>query len=253
MGRWIAQRLAAIWLATMLCAPAAQAQTVAPEPRADWAQVLQTFVDAEGRVAFARLAQDRAALNRYVAWLATHGPRLQPQLYSTVAQQLAFHINAYNALAMFHTLEAGVPQAFTGLTKIHFFGLRSIQVDGSETTLYAYENKVIRALGDERIHFALNCMSVGCPVLPREPFDAATLEAQLAAETKRFFADPRHLQIDSANKVVKVSEILKFFPEDFLAKAPSLLAYIARHAQVPEGATLEFIPYDWTVNRQPGQ
>ena len=87
----------------------------------------------------------------------------------------------------------------------------------------------------------------------REPFLAATLEQQLEREARRFFADPRHLMVDTARGVLRLSEILRFYPEDFLKAAPSLIAYVNRYREVkvPDGYAIEYIPYDWTINRQP--
>jgi hypothetical protein len=61
------------------------------------------------------------------------------------------------------------------------------------------------------------------------------------------------VQVDDAVKNFKVSEILKFYTEDFLAKAPSLAAYVNRYREVkvPEDYAVGFIAYDWTINRQP--
>ena len=56
---------------------------------------------------------------------------------------------------------AGIPETLAGVRKIGFFALGKVQVGGEAISLYDYENKVIRPLGDARIHFALNCMSVG--------------------------------------------------------------------------------------------
>jgi Protein of unknown function, DUF547 len=75
-----------------------------------------------------------------------------------------------------------------------------VQVGGEAISLYDYENKVIRALGDPRIHFALNCMSVSCPVLPREVFTPEKLNAQLDREAKKFFAEPRNVAVNEAKK-----------------------------------------------------
>jgi hypothetical protein len=99
------------------------------------------------------------------------------------------------------------------------------------------------------VHFALNCMVRGCPRLPREPFDPRRLDAQLDREARRFLNDPRNVQVDPPLEVVRLSSILKFYGEDFLAHAPSLLAYVNRYREepVPEGYRVEFIPYDWTL------
>jgi hypothetical protein len=97
-------------------------------------------------------------------------------------------------------------------------------------------------------------MSVSCPRLPREPFLPERLEEQLAREARSFFNDSRNVQIDSAKHVLRLSEILQFYTADFLAVAPSLASYVNRYreALVPENYEVEFIPYDWTINRQPG-
>ena len=216
-----------------------------------WSRVLDRFVDGEGRVDFEGLAGDRRDLDRYVAWIGTNGPQTRPDLYGSRDAVLAYHLNAYNALAMYNVIDDGIPRSLAGFKKLSFFLLRTIRVDGRDTSLYTYENKVIRALGEPRIHFALNCMSIGCPRLPRAPFEALSLDAMLDAETRRFFGEPRNLVVDHAARVVRVSEILKFFPEDFLGVAPSIVAYVGRYALVPANYAIEYIPYDWTVNRQP--
>lgn len=235
-----------------------------PEPRdatpdmamSAWARVLDRHVDAQGRVDYAGLSGAPGSvdrdLERYVAWVATHGPNESAALFPTRQHVLAHHLNAYNALAMYNVLHAGVPQSLKAYGLVRFFWLRELRIDGQHQSLYSYEKR-IRALGEERIHFGLNCMAAGCPRLPRRPFDPATLDADLDRETRRFFAEPRNLQVDHAHGVVRVTEILSFFPEDFLARAPSLIAYVNRYAEqaIPDGYALEFIPYDWTVSAQP--
>lgn len=218
-----------------------------------WARVLERFVDDQGRVNFAGVARDRADLDRFVAYVYDNGPNNRPELFPTPAHVLAFHINAYNALAMHKVVATGIPETNAGLRKVGFFFLGKVQVGGEPISLYDYENKVIRAFGEPRIHVALNCMSVSCPHLPREAFTAEKLEMQLEREAKKFFNEARNVAVDDAAKSFKVSEILKFYTEDFLANAPSLAAYVNRYrdVKVPEGYTLGFIEYDWTINRQP--
>jgi hypothetical protein len=252
-----------IWLALLVallfagCAsvprPAANA-TAPTAPLYDaWARVLEKYVDDEGRVNFAGVARDRADLDRFVAYVYDNGPNNHPELFPTPSHVLAFHINAYNALAMHKVVATGIPVTNAGLRKVGFFYLGKVQVGGEPISLYDYENKVIRPLGDPRIHVALNCMSISCPHLPREVFTAEKLEMQLEREAKKFFNEARNVQVDDARKVFKVSEILKFYTEDFLGKAPSLAAYVNRYRdiKVPEHYAVDFIAYDWTINRQP--
>ena len=233
--------------------PQVPPRTGAAEPRESWARVLQRYVDGEGRVDFAGLSRDRADLDRYVAWIYTTGPDNHPELFPTLQHVLAYHLNAYNALAMYAVLDDGIPQSLAGLKKISFFLLKRFQIGGGHYSLYAYENDVIRALGEPRVHFALNCMSVSCPRLPREPFSGEQLEAQLEQETRHFFSQSSNVLVDNADRTVYFSEILDFYPKDFLAAAPTLIAYANRYrtTPVPEDYTVKFIPYDWTINRPP--
>lgn len=93
-------------------------------------------------------------------------------------------------------------------------------------------------------------MVVSCPRLPRAAFTPEKLDLQLDAEARRFFAETRNLQILPDRKLARVSGILKFYTEDFLAKSPTLSAYINRYAPagIPAGFAIEFMDYDWTVN-----
>jgi hypothetical protein len=227
--------------------------SVGQPPYEAWARVLEKFVDIQGRVDFAGLANDRADLDRFVAYVYATGPNNQPQLFATPEHVLAYHINAYNALSMYKVIDVGIPETNASIKKVFFFMFGKVQVGGAPISLYDYENKVIRPLGDPRIHMALNCMSVSCPRLPREVFLPEKLNEQLDRETKLFFNDALNVAVDDVKKTVKLSEILKFFTNDFLVKAPSLSAFVNRYRdqKVPEDYKVEFFEYDWTINRQP--
>jgi len=251
MAPWLLV-VAAAGCSQFVPAPALPSQPAAGTPHDAWARVLQRRVDDRGRVDFEGLARDRADLDHYVAWVHDTGPENRPGLFTTRAGVIAHHLNAYNALAMHGILDAGVPRTLAGLRKVGFFYLREVRVGGRSMSLYAYENDIIRPLGDERVHFALNCMVVGCPRLPRAPFDAATLDADLDREATRFLAEERNVEVDAASRTVRLSEIMKFYRADFLAKAPTLVDYVNRYRRVPipPDYRVAFIPYDWTVNRQ---
>ena len=228
--------------------PALQSYSAAMQT---YGRVLKQHVDTQGRVDFAGIAQAPQALEQVVRFIGEQSPASHPALYSTPNAVKAYHLNAYNALAMYAVVQEGIPKALKGYTFARFFLLNTVNVGGQSQSLYAYENNVIRKLGDARVHFALNCMSVGCPTLPQQPFSADTLDTQLDQEARAFFASPKHLRVEG--NTVYVSEILKFFTADFLAVAPSLPAYINRYAPspVPLDAKVQFIPYDWTINKQP--
>ncbi len=214
-----------------------------------WGRVLETYVDDQGRVDFAGLSGDRGGIEAYLRWVA----RADTSGMSRDAR-LAFHINAYNALAMYGVARSSGIRDFGNLfKKVRFFVMPRHAIAGRRLSLYDFENAVIRKEGDARVHVALNCMASGCPRLPREPFRAEGLDGQLDHEARRFYGDGRNVRVDHANEAVLVSEILDLFTEDFLAEEPSLLAYVNayREERVPEGYEVAFAPYDWTVNSQP--
>lgn len=231
-------------LATHLEPPAVSLE--GRDPAASWRRVLARVVDAEGRIDFDALRADSEDLDVFVAWLQDHGPQSQPAAFASRAAALSHYINAYNALAMYAVLHAGVLPKET----VSFFYWRRLRHDGESISLYALENDRIRPLGEPRIHFALNCMVRACPRLPQEPFTAERLEAQLDAAAREFFGRDLHVEVDAARRVARFSEILDFYPEDFLAVAPSLIDYANRYRDepIPTDYAVEFVPYDWTLN-----
>lgn len=213
---------------------------------AAYARALDKYVNANGEVDFVALRDDSSDLDRYVAFIA-NTPATR---FSNANDRLAHYINSYNALSMYNVLESGIPRTHAGLSKLKFFVLRKLTIGGETRSLYSYENDVIRKLGDPRVHFALNCSAVSCPTLPRVPFTGVNIDAELDRETRKFFADSKHFRLDRATHKAKVSEILKFYREDFTpAHAPSLIEYVNRYspAPIPEGYGIEFLEYDWTV------
>lgn len=82
-------------------------------------------MDTTGRIDFAGLASDRAGLEDVVKFIAAVDPVSAPTRFLTVASQLAYYIDAYNALAMYGVLDAGVPERFGRLGRIRFFYLRN--------------------------------------------------------------------------------------------------------------------------------
>ena len=246
-------RVRRLVLASVLAAaPAAVAagQALDPAVPPGWAAVLERFVDDYGRVDFEGIAQGPADLDSAVAYIASTSPESNPSLFASREASLAYYINAYNALAMFNVVDSGIPISLTGLQKFRFFWVKKFTIGGLPMSLYALENDVILPMRDERVHFALNCMSVSCPRLPRKTFTTGNLDRELAAAAQVFFSEKRNLTISGDAREVKVSEILKFYREDFLRTSPELIAYINRHvgAKIPNGYKVDFIDYDWTVN-----
>ncbi|MEO0651947.1 MAG: DUF547 domain-containing protein [Planctomycetota bacterium] len=240
-----------------------------------YASVLAEHVDPAGTVDYAALQSDADELERFYAQIAAVSPHSHPDSFTSEADRLAYWLNAYNAATLvsvtrLYPIESvedlGPPwYLFFAPDTAGFFYARTQEFGGERWSLYDLEHQVVRGgFGDARIHFALNCASAGCPVLPREPFRADALDAQLEREATKFFAEPRNLEIDHEARLVRLSSILDWFAEDFLddltelgVEDPTVLEYAARYAPEPTAAALrgpaadyavEYVPYDWRLN-----
>jgi hypothetical protein len=269
-------RLAAL-LATIF---AAACTTLAPlpPPPADpaafthdaYGRVLASVVGPNGLVDYAALAADPDDLERHYARLAAISPDSQPDAFPTPESRLAYWLNAYNAAVLTAVVRRwpidsvrDVPPPLLG-----FFVRQRVVLGGRKLSLYELENGLVRTRFDEpRIHFALNCASLGCPRLPATPFTAAGLDAELDRETRRFVAAPRNVRVEQADGVIHLSSIFDWYDDDFTDwlrrhrpdVPPTLPSYVRLYANEELQTALdacarcrvEFIPYDWTLNARP--
>jgi hypothetical protein len=157
-------------------------------PEDAWARVLAAAVDAQGRVDFNALIAVHADLDRYVAWIYERSPERWPEFYRTRAHAIAFHVNAYNALALYNLLQAGVPGSLSRFERKRLFEIHKLLVGGQPLSLDEYRAQ-IRALGEPRVEFAITSQFAHEPRLAREPYRAATIDAQLARAERAFRAD----------------------------------------------------------------
>ena len=222
-------------------------------PEEAWARVLKAGVDPQGRVDFTAVLVDHADLDRYVAWIYERSPESWPDLYRTRAHVVAYHVNAYNALALYNLIQSGVPESLSLMDRKRFFERRKLFVGGQLMSLQEYRENVIRNLGEPRMHFALTSLLGSDPRLAKESYRAATLDQQLDRAARSFFAEERNLKVDHASRTIRLSPILSTYAQDFLKVAPSLTAYANRFldAPLPADYVVEFADFDWTVYRQP--
>ena len=219
------------------------------------------------RVDYAAFKRDQDALNLYLDGLSavTAG---EYQAW-TREQQLAFLINAYNA----YTVKL-VLTRYPGIKSIKDIGslVRSpwkqefFTLLGGPRSLDAVEHGMIRAPGvfdEPRIHFALNCASIGCPMLREEAYVAARLEAQLESGVRRFLGDRTRNRFDPGSSRLELSAIFDWYKADFekgglgVNSVPRFLARYADfvadeavgHALVRRGKLpIRYLDYDWTLN-----
>jgi hypothetical protein len=241
----------------------------------DWSALLAKHVRLidEGRgsqVDYAGMAKDRAALKTYLDSLAAVAEADYRQWPK--AQRLAFLINAYNAwtveliLGKYPDLKSikDLGSVFQSPWKRKF-----VPLFGREVSLDDIEHGMIRAQGefrefdDPRIHAAVNCASIGCPMLRAEAFVGERLDAQMEDAMRRFLADRSRNRFDAASGRLQVSKIFDWYGKDFekgLQGFSSLKATFARYADqladTPETrerirrgeVRIEFLDYDWRLN-----
>ncbi|MBW3661007.1 MAG: DUF547 domain-containing protein [Gemmatimonadetes bacterium] len=223
----------------------------------DWQAVLDGYL-VEDAVDYERLkGEDPAEFRRFLEWLSAAHPERW-----TVAEQRAFWINAYNARVIAGVLAHWPIDSVkdVGLIggRIHgFFGRREHPVAGRARTLDEIEKEILLQppLLDARIHFALNCASLGCPRLRPEPYRAEKLDMQLDFQARTFLNGPTGHRLDRERRVLYLSRIFEWYREDFERDAGSLREYAARYltGTAAEAArnpawSIQFLDYDWGLN-----
>ena len=219
------------------------------------------------RVDYLGLEADRPALNSYLQNLAVVSETdfdawSQPQ-------RMAFLINAYNAWTL-ELILSGDPDLvsikdlgslFTSPWKQSIAPLL-----GRTRSLDDIEHGLLRGAPDfaePRIHFAVNCASIGCPALRPEAYTGAELEAQLADQTARFLSDRSRNRVSAKGDTLQVSKLFDWYADDFTHAASALsppIGFLANYAamlsddpavqqRVRAGELkVEHLDYDWTLN-----
>ncbi|MFT5697963.1 MAG: hypothetical protein ACI8ZB_000817 [Desulforhopalus sp.] len=235
-----------------------------------WNSLLQTHVKlVDGgkttAVDYSGMQQQRELLTSYLQELSDVEGK---EFYQwSTSDQLAFLINAYNGW----TVEL-ILTRYPDLKSIKDLGsfLQSpwkkkfIPLLGEIRSLDDIEHGLIRAEGsynDPRIHFAVNCASIGCPALRPEAYRGDILEQQLQDAELLFLSDPsRNRFVDG---VFEVSSIFKWYGDDFrkgwqgidslenyLLSHSELFGFDAKKANKPENKEIKikFLKYDWELN-----
>jgi len=185
-------------------------------------------------------------------------------------QALAFWINAYNFYMVKVILENGfkdgklavksVKDLGTFFNPYKIFKQKSHAVGGKKLSLDDMEKGILlgeeyRAKGwkDARIHFAVNCASVGCPPLHPKIYTAKTLDRFLDDNIKKAFLTPRHLHIKG--KTLHLTHLFKWYESDFTESAGTVKKFILKYItdetikeKVQSSQEIEYIDYDWKLN-----
>ena len=262
-------------LALATVAPLAQESTVDARRR-NLEQVLDLYV-RDGYVYYRALRQERRLLDAYLNGVATASIDSASR-----DEQLAFWLNAYNALALRTVIDhAPIPQrsreyppgsirqipgAFERLTH---------RVAGRTVTLDQIEQTILPGFKDPRVYFALGRGAVGSGRLRSEPFTAAGLERQLTEVASECVTHAQCVAIDRAQNKVMASSIFSWREKEFSAaygdkaspafstRSPierAVLAFVEPRLLTTERDFLaanefrvEFAPFDWSLNDLTGR
>lgn len=232
---------------------AATVATAAAEDHQPWNLIVSKYVDDNGRVAYRQLrAEDLPVLSKYLASLGEARIDGLPE-----TEQLAFWINAYNAVIVQGILDGY--SAESTFKRYRFFKSYDQVIVGEKRTPDDVEHGIIRPrFHDPRTHFALVCASTSCPKLRQEAYVGSRLDAQLDDQTRRFLNDPSRNRIDPSTGTVELSQIFKWFNDDFTRNGKSLADFLAPYLTPAQVQLLRtkpptYLEYDWTMNAQPGQ
>ncbi len=219
-----------------------------------WERWLKAYVTAGAdgihRVAYARMtADDKARLAAYVdALVAVPVDRLNRP------EQRALWINLYNALTV-KTVLAHYPvksirdiDISPGLFSSGPWGRKLVRIAGEEVSLDDIEHRILRPIWrDPRLHYAVNCASLGCPNLPREAFTGGNTERLLDEGARAYATHPRGARIAEGRLVV--SSIYVWFREDFGGSDTGVIEHLKRYGARLDGRTrIERDAYDWSLN-----
>jgi len=207
-------------------------------------------------------AADLRALDAWIEQAAARRPTAMPR-----NEAFAFWANLYNALTLKVVLErypvrsirdirsTGVPfdpRQFSGPWRT-----RLVTVEGRRMSLDDIEHETMRpTFRDPRVHYAVNCASIGCPNLWPRAWRAETLERELDAAAAAFVNHPRGVTVLPDGRL-RVSSIYSWFREDFGNSEAGVVAHLRQHAvpalaaRLGERTTIAEDAYDWALNDAP--
>ncbi len=196
--------------------------------------------------------EDQILLNDYLSALS----RVDLERYNT-AEQMAYWINLYNALTVRLVINNypadSIRQMGQDKLSIGPWNDKVITIDEIELSLNDIEHRILRPIWqDPRIHFAVNCASIGCPNLQPEAFSGEALNDQLNRASSEFVNHQRG--VSWVDQTLVLSSIFDWYGTDFAADEPGVLAALAQYADPTTGEALQQhqgeieYQYDWALN-----
>lgn len=222
-----------------------------------WANILRRYVKVEpdgiNRFAYTKMSnKDKAALKTYLVALQRVSPEtLNPN------EQHAYWINFYNALTVQvivdHMPVKSIRDISSGLFTIGPWDLKLVTVEGHKLSLNNIEHDILRANWHEpRVHYTVNCASLGCPNLRTTPFTGANLDTELTQAAHAFINHPRGVTVHDGK--LTVSKIYQWYAKDFGGTDQKIIAHLRKYAapalaqKLSRISHIDAYQYDWNLN-----
>lgn len=174
-------------------------------------------------------------------------------------EQKSYWINLYNALTVdliisrFPVASIRDINISPGLFVRGPWGATLLTIEGEKLSLDDIEHRILRPIWrDNRVHYALNCASLGCPNLQPLAYTADNSEALLEKGAREFINHGRGVAIQKGK--LQVSSIYVWFQEDFGRGAADLMEHWQEYAEPALAGALEKYQgglahdYDWRLN-----
>ena len=220
---------------------------------------LQKSSDGINKVAYAAVTEaDQRTLKNLLQQISNTDPRRWPD-----NKQKAFWINTYNLTVVslvldYYPVESikDIRPSFSSLFNAGPWEDKYIKVIGQELSLNDIEHRILRPVWpDHRLHFALNCASIGCPNLATDIYQPDTLETQLNAAEDDFLQHNRAVFWQAESGALQLSSIFDWYQQDFAGNETQLLEYLRREAALSPAVInhpkLKIrYAYDWNLNAE---
>jgi hypothetical protein len=204
-----------------------------------WDKLLQKQVQ-QGKVNYKSFKKDKTILDAYIKTLSAHPPTAN----ASKQEQMAFWLNAYNALTIQLIVDNYPLKSIKDLDEGNPWDVSRYTIGGKKYSLNQIENQILRPMGDARIHFGLNCAAKSCPPLHNHAFLAATVETQLDQLTRAFIHKTSENQLKG--NTIQISNLFNWYAADF----GNIIAFLNRYATLPvyKNAKITYTTYDWSLN-----
>ena len=199
-------------------------------------------------------AEDRQSLDSYLA-------QLQKVKVSALnrTEQKSYWINMYNALTIKVILDHYPVKSIMEIDiSPGFFSngpwdAKLLNIEAEKLSLNDIEHRILRPIfNDNRVHYALNCASLGCPNLQPMAFTSVNTEQLLNKGASNYVNHSRGAVV--VNGQVQVSSIYKWFQSDFGGSEQMVIEHLLLYAQGDLAHTLRSykgrlrFAYDWELN-----